>query len=464
MFALGSAFLLTSFAGSTDWMLRRQLRQEENRILDDTADLLLSICRQNQNLAASIRDEIPRDLRALHYHNYQLKILDGQGRLMAETKDFPPVSKEDLQRLPGYIETKLVDGAVLQSGTQTFLAVRSQTFHPNPVAQQPQTELSFVLALDITRDQNTLIQYRRFLYLSVFLGASFAAVLAFWSTHQGLGPLRRLTRQVELISLDQLHQRFSQQQWPQELVPLAGEFDRLLDEVERGLASASHFSSNLAHELRTPLAALMLEAELALSRTQTTDEYQAVIASSQEELERLSTLVERLLLLARTDSAKPYLEMSVVNVLDVVQRLADYHLSALDDGQVIVSIPVSAQIRTDQGLLEIALGNLLSNAAKYAHPPIRVTWSLTASYASLAVEDSGPGIAVEHRPFIFDRLYRAELSRTDSNSHGLGLALVRSAAHTLELEGVYTALEGASRFELRFPLLSVVCSGSAEAL
>lgn len=440
-------------------MLRRQLRQEENRILDDTADLLLSICRQNRNLTDSIRDELPRDLRALHYHNYQLRILDGKDKLLAETKGFPNLSPEFLQTLPTYAETKPVDGSVLESGLQTYLAVRSQSFHANEVDRQPRVELSFVLALDITRDQNTLIQYRQFLYVSVFLGTSLAAILAFWLTYQGLTPLRRMTRQVELLSLDQLHQRFSQQQWPQELIPLAGAFDRLLAEVERGLASASHFSSNLAHELRTPLAALMLEAELALSSPQSSDEYQAIIASSQEELDRLSTLVERLLLLARTDSAKPYLEMTVVNVLDVVQRLADYHLSAFEEGQVVLSISPAAKIRTDQGLLEIALGNLLSNAAKYGEPPIRVAWTINSSYASISVEDSGPGIALAHRPFIFDRLYRAELSRTDSNSHGLGLALVRSAAHALEVEGVYTALENASRFELRFPLQSVVGLG-----
>ena len=440
-------------------MLRRQLRQEENRTLDDTADLLLSICRQNQNLIDSIRDEIPRDLRALHYHNYQLLILDGKGQPLAQTKGFPKLSPDTLLTLPTFTENKLVEGLVMESVDQTYLAVRSQSFQAAEVAQQPRSQFSFVLALDITRDQNTLIEYRRFILLSVFLGTSLAAILAFWLTHQGLAPLRRMTRQVELLSLDQLHQRFSQQKWPLELVPLAGEFDRLLAEVERGLASASHFSSNLAHELRTPLAALMLEAELALSRTQTSDEYQATIASSQEELERLSTLVERLLLLARTDSAKPYLEMAVVNVLDVVQRLADYHLSAIDEGQVVLSISTSAQVRTDQGLLEIALGNLLSNAAKYGEPPIRVAWTITSSYASISVEDSGPGIAPAHRPFIFDRLYRAELSRTDSNSHGLGLALVRSAAHALEVEGVYTALENASRFELRFPLQAVVGLG-----
>ena len=182
-------------------------------------------------------------------------------------------------------------------------------------------------------------------------------------------------------------------------------------------------------------------------------EYQEILGSNIEELERLTGLVERLLLLARTESAARHLQLESIAVRELAERLVDYHLGHLATDEVSIHIPESARLLADSRLLEMALGNLLSNAAKYGLPPFRLEWAEYAEEKVISVQDSGPGIPADLQGLLFDRLFRADASRhNDGSSHGLGLALVRSAlrAHGGEVR-LHSAPAIGSRFGLYFP-------------
>lgn len=464
LFAISSALLLTSLAYSSYWLLKRQFEAEANRVLDDTVALLQSIFRQDQSLVETIQKEIPRDLEALQFHHYQLKIESENGQILAVTRRFPKIDPDFLARLPLYPEGTFGDGVFWDQADRSFLVIRAGASHLESNGQRK--HLVLLVALDASDTQRTLRSYRQSLISMVSIGVVLSTLLAIILTRRGVRPLVLMTRLVQRLRVDRLHLRFQTRTWPLELAPLAQEFDRLLDEIVQGMARLSHFSSDLAHELRTPLASMMLEAEVILSQPRSSEEYQAVLASSVEELERLTTLVERLLLLARTEAARPHLEPSTFPLREKVERLVDYHLSGFSKEEIAIHIAPQATLRADPRLFELALGNLLSNAAKYAKPPLRIEFSEDSEECILSVQDSGPGIASEHLPFLFDRLYRVEASRTHSESHGLGLALVRSAlqAHGGEVR-LHSVVGTGSRFQLHFPkALAEVSRSDASSL
>ncbi|MFN8612273.1 MAG: heavy metal sensor histidine kinase [Vulcanimicrobiota bacterium] len=447
MFAVSAALLLTALGSTTYWLLDHEFRKDETRVLDDTVALLQTIFRQNEDLVETLQREIPLDMEALHFHQYQLRILDEHGATLYETRRFPPLSRTFLSQLPLYQEGKLGEGALWQQGEASFLVVQALAIRE----KGSQEKIRLQVALDTSQKTRTLTNYLRVLYLLVSLGVLLAAFLAGLISRRGLRPLSLMTRLVQRLKVDQLHQRFSSRRWPQELIPLAQEFDRLLDEIQVGMERLSHFSTDLAHELRTPLASMMLQAEVTLAQERSLEVYQEVLGSSVEELERLSTLVERLLLLARTEAARPHLEPQQIAVRDLVENLVEYHLTAHPREQVVIQVPEDAVLVADRRLVEMALGNLLSNASKYSTFPVRIEWIEHANEWIIAVQDRGPGIAAEHLPYLFDRLYRVDTSRT-SASHGLGLALVRSAmrAHGGEVN-LHSAVGQGSRFQLHFP-------------
>lgn len=447
MFAVAAALLLTSLGSATYWLLNYEFRRDETRVLDDTVALLQTIFRQNEDLVETLQREIPLDMEALHFHQYQLRIQDEKGHKLYETRRFPSITASSVARLPIYPEGKLGEGTVWTQGDDSFLLVQAWAVREKGSLQR----VRLLVALDTSQKTRTLTTYREALLLLVGLGVLLAAFLAALISRRGLRPLILMTRLVQRLKVNQLQQRFSSRRWPQELVPLAQEFDRLLDEIQQGMERLSHFSTDLAHELRTPLATMMLQAEVTLTQERSLQQYQEVLSSSVEELERLSSLVERLLLLARTEAAKPNLEPQPIAARELVETLVDYHLAGHPRDQVVIQIPPEARLWADRRLVEMALGNLLSNTAKYSTFPVRIEWTEHTNEWILAVQDRGPGISPEHIPYLFDRLYRVDTART-SASHGLGLALVRSAmrAHGGDVH-LHSVLGQGSRFQLHFP-------------
>lgn len=449
LFAASTALLLTLLAGSTYGLLDREFRVGETRMLDDTVALLQTLLKQNDDFVQMLRSDLPAELEAFHFNRYQLRVDDSNGQTLYETRRFPELTPDFVDHLPEVRGSSSERGTPWTEGTSSYLVVQARAQRQ----RGSQQEVRLLVALDTSVKTRTLSIYSRALVVLVLLGVGIAALLAGWITRQGLAPLRLMTRLVMGLKMDQLGQRFSRYPWPRELRPLASEFDRLLAEIELGVERLSHFSLDLAHELRTPLTTMMLQAEVTLSQPRSVEEYQEVLGSATEELERLTKIVQRLLLLARTEASRAHLQVEPVALKDLSERLVDFYLE--DAGEV--RIPAQRRVHWDRQLLELALGNLVSNAAKYGEPPIVISWSENEEGGTLMVDDQGPGIAEEHHPYLFDRFYRIDPARRrDGDSHGLGLALVRSA---MESGGGSVRVRSAgtgTRFELWFPATALL--------
>jgi two-component system heavy metal sensor histidine kinase CusS len=205
----------------------------------------------------------------------------------------------------------------------------------------------------------------------------------------------------------------------------------MLDRLQDSFSRLSQFSSDLAHDLRTPIGNLLGEAQVALSRTRDAEDYRSVIESSVEELERLSRMLESMLFLARADNAQLALHPEDVDLDVELDKIRDYFEPLAQEKSVAIELAGSAKVHADPSLLRRAISNLVANAIRFsprAGGTITLSTHATADGgAEIQVSNPGPEISPHERARIFDRFYRSGPARVDSSAgSGLGLAIVRS--------------------------------------
>jgi len=263
-----------------------------------------------------------------------------------------------------------------------------------------------------------------------------------------------MTRSLERIGPTHLSERVAPTGWPRELQPMAMAFDQMLDRLEDSFTRLSQFSADLAHELRTPVTNIMGEAQVALTRERTPDEYREVIESTIAECERLSGIAENLLFIARADSARDPVERQLFDSRAAVEKIAAFYRTAAEDRHVAIHCTGDGEIYADPVLFERAVSNLVDNALRFTSDggEIKIEISVRNADVEVAVIDNGAGVAPEHLPRVFDRFYRADSSRS-SDGAGLGLALVKSI---VDLHGGSATIQSevgrGTTITLRFPL------------
>jgi two-component system heavy metal sensor histidine kinase CusS len=241
-----------------------------------------------------------------------------------------------------------------------------------------------------------------------------------------------VTATARRIGPAHLGERIATAGLPAEVKALADTFNPMLARLEDAFARLDRFTADIAHELRTPVNALRVGAEVALQRPRTPDEYRDVLGSCLEECGRLSRLIDSLLFLARAADPKTGLTKAPVDVAAELSAIRELFEPAAQEAGVrlVVEAGAGLTVPADRTLLHQAVGNLVSNAV--AHTPAGGSVTLFASAAASAVRvgvrDTGPGIPEDHLPYIFDRFYRADAARTGTGRVGLGLAIVKCIA------------------------------------
>jgi two-component system heavy metal sensor histidine kinase CusS len=215
------------------------------------------------------------------------------------------------------------------------------------------------------------------------------------------------------------------------------------------------FATDLAHDLRTPLNALMLKSEVALSRPRSADEYQALLASNMEEYQRLSRLIENTLFLARAENAQLALRVEPIELGKTLGKIGDYFSGLAEEAGISINVDGGGIVLADPVLLDRALSNLIANALRYSTfgTTVRVDAREDGAFTSISVENRGPGIPEKQIERVFDPYYRGDTARADDGgSAGIGLAIVRAI---MKLHGgsaeVTSGANGLTRFTLKFP-------------
>lgn len=262
-----------------------------------------------------------------------------------------------------------------------------------------------------------------------------AAALVWFGLARGLQPLRGLRERIRGRRADDLSP-IDASRAPQEIVPLLEAFNHLLDQLARSMVAQRRFIADAAHQIKTPLAGIRMQAELAL-RAGDVEERHRSLEQLAHSSERASHLVTQLLALARAENSGDTMPVQVLDLAalarDSLTELAPMALAAdLDIGFEAPARP--ALVRGNALLLGELIGNLVLNAIRYTpaggHITVRVHGELAT--VTLEVEDNGPGIPPTERETVFERFYRMR-DRLDSNQgeargSGLGLAIVREIA------------------------------------
>ncbi|MEX3634599.1 heavy metal sensor histidine kinase [Paraburkholderia sp. BR14320] len=323
----------------------------------------------------------------------------------------------------------------------------------------PSGEIVRVSLVRAATDRHSLLDsYRIDIWFAAVAGSILVGALGYAVARRGLQPVECLGRQTSSIEAHNLNERLDIAGGPVELRELALSVNRMLDRLERAFVRLSQFSSDLAHDMRTPLANVISSSQITLSRPRTREEYETLIDSNIEECERLQRMIENMLFLARTDNARQHLRLSSFDAATELGRLASYFQGIADDKNVTIVVEGDTRISADATLFRRAVSNLISNALDHASVGSTVMLASfdSSGHTSVEVTNQGRPIAPEHMDRIFERFYRIDTSRHGSSKNaGLGLAIVKSIMELHRGAVDVRSSDQGTTFTLRFPRSTV---------
>ena len=254
------------------------------------------------------------------------------------------------------------------------------------------------------------------------------AVVGWLAVRNGLAPLRHLSKLLALRQPQAL-EPVVLKDMPAEIAPVMQSLNALFERIQAMMASERRFTADAAHELRTPIAAIRTQAQVALGAT-TDAERRHALNYTLAGCDRATHLVAQLLTLSRLESTSATAPASVVDVSALAQRVAaDLALAALGRQQALVlDAPTHAFIAADDMLTSVLVRNLLDNALRYSPDAARVLLSVTADaqHVTLQVDDSGPGMSDADMARLGERFYR--VLGTEQSGSGLGWSIIRRIA------------------------------------
>ena len=319
-----------------------------------------------------------------------------------------------------------------------------------------QRPLTLLLAMDTHHHTHFMAELQRTLLLYLLAAALASGLLAWWAARRGLAPLRDMRERARRVNAHQLDERMPEARVPVEMAELAHDLNTMLARLQNDFQRLTDFSSDLAHELRTPISNLLTQTQVTLAQPRDAAAYRDTLASNAEEFQRLGRMVSDMLLLAKTEHGLTLPNREPVALREQVQALFDFYDVVADERGIVLVLEGGTTVHGDKLMLRRAISNLLSNAIRHAPEESRVVVRVTQALGetSLCVENAGPAIATEHLPRLFDRFYRVDKSRVHLASDGTGLGLAITQAIMAAHGGSVTVDSSweKTRFCLRFPV------------
>ena len=321
---------------------------------------------------------------------------------------------------------------------------------------QAGSSYTVVVATEISHHEHFMGAFRQTLWVFMLLATLAMGLLSWFVVRRGLAPLQTIKRQAAEITANRLHTRLPVEAIPLELGDLASTLNEMLSRLEESFQRLSDFSSDLAHELRTPVSNLLTQTQVTLSRARSADDYRDILASNAEEFERLSRMIADMLFLAKAENNQLIPHSEPLELADEVAELLEFYGVLAEEKEIHLSVIGHGTVSGDRLMLRRAISNLLSNALRYTPVGGTVTVRIETQGdegVKLTVENTGPCIAAEHLPRLFDRFYRTDSARQrTTEGSGLGLAITRSILIAHGGDVSVSSAEGITRFTLSLPV------------
>ena len=396
--------------------------------------------------------ELPRQLddALVGHHGLSVAVYADHGKSIYATEgaNFPP---QVLHSGPGGLLAKPMQPVTWEVQGQAFRGIAA----PLPATAAGAPAYTVALALDMAHHQDFMSAFRRMLWAALALGIVLSSLLGWLAARRGLAPIRAIADIARGISAERLDARLPLERVPVEVQDLVVSFNSMLARLEDSFKRLSDFSSDIAHELRTPVSNLMTQTQVAVSKTRNADEYREILYSNLEEYDRLARMIADMLFIAKTDNHLFTLRQDAVDLGPEIAQLIDFYQALADEQEVRMVRSGDGHIVGDALMIRRALSNLLSNAIRHTPRGGTVSISVETSHSGetlVRVENTGDTIPAAHLPRLFDRFYRIDPARSrGSDGAGLGLAIVRSIVEAHDGIIAVNSAAGKTSFVMTFP-------------
>ena len=446
------ALALVVFAVAAYAYLARAVRVRNDQLLADEArSLALNLTAEYEEDQAgdNAAQEVARDFQ---YEDRQAFVFDESARVVASStapaggrgRDRWPETAALAQSLAGVVEAARTSERAYSTLHFKGSSVRACAERTSP----PGRTYFVAVALSRHRQEEELARVRRAFYVAVPLALLLASLGGYFLARKSLAPVVEMGERAAQINAESLGTRLPVGNERSELGRLAVKFNELLARLDVSFEQQRRFMADASHELRTPVAIVCGESEVALSKeAREPEEYRESLAILHDEGRRLTRIVEDLFTLARADAGQYdlapvnfYLDETAAECVRAVRSLAARHGVGLRHEAAGGEMPM----RGDEGLVRRMILNLLDNAIKYTPSggEVRVGLAREDSAYAIRVSDTGVGIPEGARPHIFERFYRADRARSRNGGAGSGAGLGLSISSWIaEAHGGRVALE-----------------------
>ena len=380
-----------------------------------------------------------------------IQIMDSSGRIGAKMSD---IEGEALPTSFSTLERAMRGEVVYETTDRTKPRLRMITI---PIIENKKVTSVVQVGTSLEEFDETIKKLLLIMIISIPSSICVTIVVGYFMAKKALRPVDQIRRAAVKISSSNLDERIDVSGRRDELGRLAETFNAMIDRLKDTFQRINQFSIDVSHELKTPLTILKGETEVALRKEREKQDYQVLLKSNLEEIDRMSCIIDDLLLLSKADTRKIKLDVEEVSLRDLILDVCMDMKVVADKKNVELEANELEDIRLkgDELKLRRMLLNIVENAIKYSHAGGRVRVSSHANngYANIYVKDNGIGISEMDIKYIFDRFYRADRSRKRASGSGLGLSISRwiAEAHQGGIE-VETQPAQGSMFTIKLPI------------
>ncbi|MDD3845519.1 MAG: ATP-binding protein [Syntrophorhabdaceae bacterium] len=446
------ALILVTFSSGVYIYFRNSLQRSIDTKIKSIAGVLASSMTeaQGQSLFGNFERYLENALGKKPKGKF-IQIIDASGKIGARLNDLDaeavPVSFVTLERaLKGEIVYETIETARPRLRMITM-----------PIQENKKVISIVQVGSSMEEFEDTMKRLLIIMIISIPTSISVTIVVGYFMAKKTMRPVDQIRRAAVKISSTNLDERIDIRGRKDELGRLAETFNAMISRLKDSFQRINQFSIDVSHELKTPLTILKGETELALRKDRTNEEYKRSMQSNLEEIDRMSRIIDDLLLLSKAETKDIGMNLEKIDLRDL---LADVCLGMKLFGEnkgveVVAKELEDIRIVGDALKLRRMITNVVENGIKYGHPGGHVTVSSYKQngFACINVEDDGPGISSGDIKYIFDRFYRADRSRKRESGSGLGLSISKwiAEAHrgTIEVESRPAA---GSLFTIKLPM------------
>lgn len=415
--------------GFLDYRLRRNLMKETDRMLVDEAREIINEVQQDPSKITAQLQEYEKGVPLRKFYRIAFRLVDQAGTVLytssvPEGFVFPEKSLTDI----------LPDRPVSEN---VRVPSRGSPFRVCTYAYKASAHLGYVvqIATYLRHLEKSMRNFREVLLIAFLLAFLFGSLGGWFLSRRSLRPIDELTNTTTRITATNLSERLPLRDSGDQLDRLAMTINQMIARLEASFQRLTQFTADAAHELRTPIAALRGDAEVLLSRNRTAEEYRETLTNSLERLSFLTKLINDLLFLSQADEGKDVPPAETVDLTQTLRELWEAFrvVAAQKHVHFDFQAPPRGLVAGDRVKLTQLFSNLFDNAIKYTPAGGTITLSLVREERTLRItlRDTGIGIPAEYLPYLFDRFYRVDKSRSrDSGGTGLGLSICRQIVAT----------------------------------